>query len=309
VYSSLKGQMVLLRDFNSNQYTLPINQVDQVVPDIPNITVTTIPLKSVKARYYFNAKQYDKALALLDEGTSANPYLHYSELLKSQVFQAQGKLDSSLVNAKKAFYGLPNNALHASQLINIINQLRDRETLEEVYELYTSKNEMNNWRNYLVVAKGLYPPEDSVLSQRAEKAIKLFPNNSEIRGLYNEIRVGILGLNQANQNSSQGLNFFNQGDYQNAVVYFEKAIEINPYEYSYYENAATCNYLIGNLNKAVQQIDKVINEMNPLNGKCEYIKAITFIKMGDPVGACPLLLTSKDSGYPQASATWEQYCK
>ena len=308
VYSSLKGQMILLRDFNSNQYTLPINQVDQVVPDIPNITVTTIPLKSVKARYYFNAKQYDKALALLDEGTSANPYLYYSELLKSQIYQAEGKLDSSLVYAKKAFYGLPNNALHASQLINIINQLRDRETLEEVYELYTSKNEMNNWRNYLVVAKGLYPPGDSVLSQRAEKAIKLFPNNSEIRGLYNEIRVGILGLNQANQNSSQGLNFFNQGDYQNAVVYFEKAIEINPYEYSYYENAATCNYLLGNLNKAVQQIDKVINEMNPLNGKCEYIKAITFIKMGDPVGACPLLLTSKDSGYPQAAAAWEQYC-
>jgi len=52
----------------------------------------------------------------------------------------------------------------------------------------------------------------------------------------------------------------------------------------------------------------VINEMNPLNGKCEYIKAITFIKMGDPVGACPLLLTSKDSGYPQAAAAWEQYC-
>ena len=102
---------------------------------------------------------------------------------------------------------------------------------------------------------------------------------------------------------------FNQQDYVNAAKNFELAIAKNPLEYSYYENAATCNYLIGNLNKAVQQIDKVINEMNPLNGKCEYIKAITFIKMGDPVGACPLLLTSKDSGYPQASATWEQYCK
>ena len=30
--------------------------------EIPNVTVTTIPLKSIKARYYINNKQYDKAL-------------------------------------------------------------------------------------------------------------------------------------------------------------------------------------------------------------------------------------------------------
>jgi hypothetical protein len=44
VYSSLKGQMFLLQDFNSNQYNVPLNQVDTIVPDIPNITVTTFLL-------------------------------------------------------------------------------------------------------------------------------------------------------------------------------------------------------------------------------------------------------------------------
>ena len=48
VYNSLKGQMYLLQDFNSNNYNLPINQVDDIVPDIPNITVTTIPINSVR---------------------------------------------------------------------------------------------------------------------------------------------------------------------------------------------------------------------------------------------------------------------
>ena len=75
-----------------------------------------------------------------------------------------------------------------------------------------------------------------------------------------------------------------------------------------YENAATANYLIGELQKALDQINKVINEMNPLNGKCEYIKALIFIKMGDPVGACPLLETSKDSAYSQAESVFNQYC-
>jgi O-antigen ligase len=65
VYESLKGQMFLLQDFNSNQFNFSLNQVDNIVPDIPNITVTTIPINSVKARYYVNAKKYDKALRLL----------------------------------------------------------------------------------------------------------------------------------------------------------------------------------------------------------------------------------------------------
>ena len=103
VYESLKGQMILLQDFNSNKYNLPLNRVDNIVPEIPNITVTTIPINSVKARYYTNAKKYDKALELLDKGTKANPYLFYSEILKSQIFEKQGRTDSAKYYAKKAF--------------------------------------------------------------------------------------------------------------------------------------------------------------------------------------------------------------
>ena len=68
VYKSLKGQMFLLQDFNTNSYNLALNKVDNIVPNIPNITVTTIPINSVKARYYFNAKKYKKALSLIEKG-------------------------------------------------------------------------------------------------------------------------------------------------------------------------------------------------------------------------------------------------
>ena len=308
VYESLKGQMFLLRDFNSNQFNVPLNQVNTIVPDIPNITVTTIPINSVKARYYVNAKQYDKALALLDKGTKANPYLYYSEILKSQIFQEKGQLDSALVYAKKAFYGLPNNDLHASRLINLINLKRDRESLEQAFELLTYKNKENNWKNYLLVASSLYPPNNRALMERAKKATALFPSNPEFQELYRQIAIGPQGVNLAAQYSAKGLDYFNKQDYKSAAEQFEKALEANPLDYAHFENAATANYMIGDLEKAEQQIDVVINDLNPLNGKCEYIKALIYIKMGDPVGACPLLQTSKDSGYPQAAATHQQYC-
>lgn len=309
VYESLKGQMFLLQDFNSNQYNLPINRIDNIVPDIPNITVTTIPINSVKARYYVNAKKYDKAMVLLNKGTSANPYLFYSEILKSQIFEQQGKLDSAKFYARKAFFGLPNNDLHASRYINLINLTRDKKSLNESFELMTQKNNINHWKNYLKIAINLYNANDSLLVQRAKKATELFPNDPEIKKLYVQSSIGINRLNSSIELSKKGLEFFNNGDHINAAKQFELAIEANPLDYANFENAATSNYLNGNLGKAIEQIDVVINDLNPLNGKCEYIKALIFIKMGDPIGACPLLETSRDSGFSQAEATFDQYCR
>ena len=158
--------MFLLQDFNSNQHNVPMNQIDTIVPEIPNITVTTIPINSIKARYYFNAGKYEKALALLENGTSANPYLFYSEILKSQIFQQQGKLDSAKVYARKAFFGLPNNDLHASRYLNLISMTGDRKSLNEAFELLTIKNKLNNWKNYLIIA--------SNFNGKTKSAIKLF---------------------------------------------------------------------------------------------------------------------------------------
>jgi len=309
VYDSLKGQMFLLQDFNSNQFNVPLNQVDNIVPDIPNITVTTIPINSVKARYYVNAKKYDKALALLDRGTNANPYLFYSEILKSQIFEELGQLDSAKVYAKKAFFGLPNNDLHATRYINLISITRDSKALEDSFELLTYKNKAVNWKNYLIIANSINKIKDSILIERAKKATEIFPNNGEIKKLYNQIAVGTDKLNESISYSKKGLDYFNKGDYQNAAIEFEKAAEANPLDYAHFENAATSNYMIGDLEKAEEQIDVVINDLNPLNGKCEYIKALIYIKMGDPVGACPFLATARDSGFSQAEASFDQYCK
>lgn len=308
VYKSLKAQMFLLQDFNSNQFNLSLNQIDNIVPEIPNITVTTIPINSIKARYYLNEKKYDKALKLIETGTKANPFLFYSEVLKSQLFQRRGQLDSAKFYGKKAFFGLPNNSLHSSNYINLIGLTRDKEALEEAFELLVSKNDINNWKNFLITASSLYPTGDKLLSERAKRATEIFPDYQDFKVLYFQIAVGQTNASIASNIANEGLQYFTDGDYNAAGLKFEKAIDLNPLEYSNYENAATSNYLIGNLEKALNQINFVIDEQNPLNGKCEFIKALIFIQMGDPIGACPLLATSRDSGYSQANENFNKYC-
>jgi len=309
VYKSLKGQMFLLQDFNTNKYSVPLDKVDDIVPEIPNITVTTIPLKSVKARYYLNAKKYDKALQLADQGTSANPYLFYSELLKSQIFSAQGKLDSAKLYAKKAFFGLPGNDLHAATYLNLISQTRDDKALEESFELLTYNKNFNNWKNYLILAKNFSSIDNSILVQRAKNAVDIFPNNAEIKSIYNLILVGEQNISKATQVSNSGLNYFNKKDFKNAAIQFQLAIENNPLDYAHFENAASANYMIGNFDKALEQINVVVNTMNPLNGKCEYIKALILLRLGDNREACSYLNTSLNNGYSASKAVLEQTCQ
>lgn len=308
-YESLKSQMLILQDFNSNKYNLPLNQIETFIPPIPNITVTTIPMDAIKARYYFHYKNYDKALALAEEAKKANPYLGYPEILKSQIYLEKGELEKAWAEAKIAFEHLPKNQLHANQFINLSIQLEKREAIKKAYHLISLNYDQNIWKNYLIAVSQLFPFGEEPFVSQAAQAIELFPDNQEIRKLHLIISLGNKRINEATNFSKEGLNFFNSRDYSRAAIAFEKAFSANPMDYAHYENAATSNYLSGNLEKALKQIDVVVNDLNPLDGKCEYIKALIYIRMGDNLAACPLLEKSRDSGYSQASSTFDQYCK
>lgn len=308
VYNSHKSQMTILRDFNSNQYNIPLNQIESFVPTVPNITVTTIPMDAIKARYYNYYQKYDKALEHLENASNQNPYLMYPELLASQIYSKKGNKSKAKELARKAFFNLPNNAMHASNYMSILIQDKDKEGLNEAFGKLTYKNRLDNWKNYLIAVTNIFQPGDEIQTDRAKKATKLFSGNKEIYQLYKLISLGAQRINDGLNYSNSALTYFNQGNHLKAVEEFEKAISADPLEYSYRENIATSYYLLDDLNNSLKHIDVVINDLNPLDGKCEYIKALIFLKFGDPAGACPLLRTSRDSGYSQAEITYDQYC-
>ena len=308
-FQSHKGQLFLLRDFNTNKFSITLDKIDQITPELPNITVTTIPMKSIKARYYENAKKYDKALALLDEGVAANPYLFYSENLKAQIFLKQGKIDSAFVNAKKAFYGLPRNALHASVYAQVLQLKRDKEALNKAFDVLSVKSGNLIWKNFLIVLSQLAPSGDPDFILHTTQAVQLFPDDKELFSLKKLAVVGQQKINEANTFSQAGLQFFNQSLYVEAALEFEKALGIDDLEYAHYENAASAFYMAGDFEKALIYSDKVINEFNPKTGTSEYINALAHSNIGGVPRACELLQQSIDYGYAQAQAAFDQRCK
>ena len=307
-FLSHKGQLTLLRDFNTNKFSIPLDEVKSITPSIPNITVTTIPMNSIKARYFINLKKYDQALELLNKG-DANPYLFYTENQKAQVFLNMGKIDSAFVNAKKAFYGLPKNALHASTYAQILGIKKDSKELLKAFEVISDKSGPIIWKNFLVILSQILPSKDPNFIKYASKGVELFPDDKEFFSMKKLAVIGQDKVNEATTISQIGLNYFNEKKYIEAALEFEKAAIIDKLEYAHFENAASAFFMAGDYDKAMIYNDRVINELNPETGKSEYIKSLVLFNYGDVNKACEFLKKSVDYGYSQAKSTYNQRCK
>ena len=307
-YQSLKGQMFLLRDFNSSKYSVAMNKIDDITPDIPNITVTTIPMKSIKARYYFNAKKYKKAIELLDEGIPANPYLFFSENLKAQIYLKQNNIDSAFINSKKAFFGLPKNALHASTFAQTLAVKKDVIETKKAFEVLSEKSGPVIWKNFLIVLSQLVQSGEKDFIKYASKAYDYFPNDNQLFSLKKLAVVGQENVNRAASISKEGLSFFNKRLYVEAALEFENASKIDSLEYAHFENAASAYFMAGDYAKSLFFSDKVITQFQPKTGKSEYINALSHFNIGGEKRACELLLQSINYGYSQAQTTYDQRC-
>jgi tetratricopeptide (TPR) repeat protein len=308
-YISQINQMTILQDFNNDQYNLSFNQIESHVKSIPDVTVTTIPMDAIKARYYFHYKKYDKALEYALKSESANPYLHYGDIIASRVYQVKGQKEKAKEFARKAFFGMPNNNLHIGEYLNIILDQKDSEALEEAYPLLTGTNKIMGWRSYLVTKSALTPSGDQIFIKRAEKAYKLFPYEDQFRQILKTAKIGQIRIDNAYKISQEAQERYNEALYSQAAMMYNDAIDLDPYEYSYYENAALCFYAVNDLDNALNRINVVVNEMNPLNGKCEYIKGLIYLKLGIIDDACSLFETSVATGFSTAISVQNQYCK
>ena len=52
-YNSLRKQGLLLYEFNNAKYNMTRKQLDEISHEFPNLTETAMPIKAMKARYYY----------------------------------------------------------------------------------------------------------------------------------------------------------------------------------------------------------------------------------------------------------------
>tara|TARA_B100000575_G_scaffold44259_1_gene31558 strand:+ start:10959 stop:13292 length:2334 start_codon:yes stop_codon:yes gene_type:complete len=309
IYDSLKNQMILLNDFNTNSYNAKIQELEAMNMSIPNVTVTTIPLKSLKARYYLNNNQYDKALQNLGSTKNSNPYLFFTDFLKSKVYEKKGNIDSAYYHSKKAFFGLPNNTLHSANFVKLAMQKKDLASIEEAADQLIDSQSALNWQNIITAYIDLTGSGNQKLMKLTNRAVELFPNNYNFLLLRKLAHTDPFRIKKGVELAREALKYFNQKNYQKAKELYLLATKEDPLEFSYYENAASCFYQLKEFGNSMLYSSKVIYGLNPGTGKSEYIHAISKISTGDVNGGCKFISLAIDLNYKEAFAIKEQFCK
>ena len=125
VFKSMIDQTLVDIDISNKSNSIDYDNIDGLFSSFPNVSVTTIPLNSYKAFYYYNFKNYDKALSILEESRLHNPYIFFVEFLKAKILQSQNQIDSAIIYSKQAFYGWPKNIDHFRFYTDLLSQKGD----------------------------------------------------------------------------------------------------------------------------------------------------------------------------------------
>jgi O-antigen ligase len=319
-YTSMKGQMILMREANAEAKE-PLEFIATLFPAIPNISVTTLPIESMKARYYYRDKKYDEALALLDKGTKANPYIYYSEFLKAALYFSTDRMDSAYKYGKLSFYNWPRASNYYRNFIAILGKQKDTTEIKKAFATYVKyRNEPFAWNTFLMGMLQSKGKGDQNLLMLADSALKQFPGDTNIvqrrKEILGTMQSGIStsgitqnSIEEANRFYLEGSKLFSQKSYSAAAQKFIRAASLNPGNYAFFENAGICYYASNQFDKAVLYFDKAIQLGTSASGKSEYFKAVSLVNLGRKDEGCALAKIAKEKKYPDADLFIQSNCK
>jgi tetratricopeptide (TPR) repeat protein len=304
---SLRGQQVLLGEYNRGELKYPLNQIDEVVPNIPNISVTTLPIVAMKGRYYAQAGKTKKAIEMFHQGIKVNPYLGFSENLIAQEYKKMNQLDSALKYSRIAYNKLPIPPHFTNYLIQAI-RVKDTVEINRMFTKDSADYNRDVWKNYLVAMNSLSPVGNPKYIHIAKRGMELYPDQNDFRVLHKTLSYGKTRVDQALAISQNANQLFTQGLYLEAAQEFKRSSELDPLEFSYYENVGASYFSARQYEQALPYFKKVVEELNPKSGKSEYLWAISLVNLNRRDEACGLLEQSKALGYKDAATAQKNFC-
>ena len=294
VYGGLVDEIVFYdRIGHARGFDTPLKVLDQLNDSYPNINHTTIPITTIKGIYYWKNGRNEEAKKMLKEGNTINPYLFVSESNLATIYLEEGKIDSAYAMAKKAFYGLPKNERHTNIYQMILGKKKDLKELNAVFDKTRYRKKELIYSNHLQIISFL--KLNGSFSQRdkeiAAEAVRLFPDNKDIRKSYTIIANGPKLVGEANALDAEAKTLFTQKKYDLAIEKWQLAKAILPTESSYYLNMAQTLSLMGQVAASNAVLDSIkLLRIHKGDGQWEFLRAINDLSRNQKGMACQNLL-------------------
>ena len=288
-YQSLTQQGRLLYEFNNGTFNLTLAELDQIEDDFPNLTETAMPIKAMKARYFYNNNQKEKAHQYALLGSKDNPQIFFGENLKAQFFTSEQQIDSAYYYSKLAFENLPNNMPHYNLYMNSLVARKDVAEMNKSFETVRALGGDTPiiWTIYLRSLANVTGLGDTMTMSKAAEAFKLFPQDDTVFKLYRILTYGQQRVVQAEEIYKQGIELYNAKDFNAAFGLFKQAFDLDPLEYTYALNSGLALYENQQFQEAVSYLNRIQSSQKVnLKEKALRYKALALYKAGSFPEAC-----------------------
>lgn len=330
---SLQVQMRVIPDMKNEPMQIPLSEVQNAFPSIPNLTSSAQPIEGILGRYYSENKKYDEALYLLRKSVNDNPYIYYNQFLMANLFYTTGNYDSAKHYGEVAFSNRPRANTYYQTLIAIHAKRRDTASITQTFKTYSKyRNEPFAWSLYISGLLNALQRGTPQLVQIADSALKIFDpkgnnpaNEQDYATLQKRKEEVVSNLNftgtvaaspeetaalieKATLIYNEGVAAFSKQDYKTAAAKFVQAAKVNAFNYAIYENAGVSYFNLKDYRKAIVYFDKVIALNISKDGKSEFFKGVSLINLGNKEAGCKILQVAKAKNYMEANNIIAQYC-
>ena len=312
-YRALTQQGQLLYEFNNGSYNMSLSQLDEISNDFPNLTETAMPIKAMKARYYYQNGMKDQAFDLLRGGMKDNPYIRFNENLLAQFYFNEKQYDSAHHYAKIAFDNIPNNMPHFSMYLQTLSFKRDRESMIASYEriLPLIRGSTKTARTIFLRNLGqISNVGDPYALKKAEEAHKLFPNDDQFFELFRIFTYGQENIAQAKASYKKASELYGQKKFIEAAASFVKALDSDYLDLTYALNAGLAFYEAKDYENAIRYLKVTdASHKKPLREKALRYLALSYYSSGQQSQACAQFYNLKNK-YPKRmhEQEFQKYC-
>lgn len=312
-FDSLKIQKFVIGEIDADP-KMALDKVKSSFPAIPNLSTSTLPIKGLIARYEFRDKHYDEALRLLKDSENDNPYLHYNDFIRTAVYADKQKFDSVAIYAKRAFYNWPRATSYYKNIMFSSAKNKDSIEIKKSYNVY------NKYRpgavanaQYLLALYEVKGFADKNMMILLDSTNSKYPDDSIILAKVNSIfknnKPGVASTDVLNNLLNNGKDAFVKRQYYKSAQFYIQAAQLDPTNYSHFENAGICYYSGGTYVKAIPYFEKAMQFSIATTGKSEFFIAMCYIAIGKKDQICLPLKIAKRKGYPGVDSYLIQYCK
>lgn len=303
----------LLNDYNTNSLRLPFKVVVDIKDDFPNLSTTTIPIKSLKARYYQENDSIKKAIDLYHLAMKENPFIRQPEAELAKLYFKEELYDSSYYYALKSFKALPNNNVHRDIYFKNLVYRKDTIALKNAFKNLQQYDNSSHWIDYIISRFNIIGPNDKETISLMEEFLDEYPvykDDPRYNSLFNILNIGQRNISASVNMNQAGMNFYNEKNYTAAIDHFEFAINYDNSDYIFYLNLAMAHNMQTNYKDAITNFDKVIYDFKQGNGRAEYLKGLMLIKLDSLVKGCKYLKTASDLKFQGESSkiVYERFC-